>query len=695
MSGPIRPERPLSFEEWKRERERARAQSPTPPEDGGIGRTFGQLAGQAAEGYFAGAADKIAGGVGALVAKLSGNAGDLSMRELYERNRDFVRDDMEEYRAENPLMSGVARVAGTIASPLTRATAAAIGPRLLGASTAARAGLNAAASGATGFIEGAMDAPDGEAMRRGITSGLIAGAAGGALSPVADALPDVLRSARAIPGVQRATNAASRAAGRVASSPVGQRFGEAASAVREAITGPMPARPAGADDGAETFLRTLRRSGQSVDDFARWQATRDADDIAMEGLGAVGPRMGRTARLLGDEAQTTIPKVLDERARGAGARFASVLEQQTGGSAQSVPQFANATKEVAETVYAPLYQQTANVPLSPEASTAIARIVDGLDVDRVGVLKTAQRAQAGMPRAMFDEAGNAAPLTFSQALALRQAMDDIVVDDAATSAGRKAAARIVRDRALLDDVLKTQSGNPQAAEMLTAADDAFATMMRRIESFGEGNATRAIGSDGEAQRLLSTTPDGEAFRQGQASRLIERAGNVRDGMVGGNPQNPALEVMGDPARRRAARLGFPDDASYNEAERVAEAMGRQFNTRQVVTGGSQTDRGLVDVMDELMVSPRDVDNPRNALMQVAGQIYGKGRRAAVGQRMDEFSRYALAGAPGQMSTEQVADLMRRLEPFVAARMARQAATRSNVVGREVSGNLLPRERGRR
>lgn len=310
-------------------------------------------------------------------------------------------------------------------------------------------------------------------------------------------------------------------------------------------------------------------------------------------------------------------------------------------------------------------------------------------------------SQAGALADLFgDEAApeaiNALPVSVRNILDIRRGLDE-VLGGMETEIGQGNGSpelfrQLTRMRKQVDRVAKSAGG-----KALRKADKLHAGAKAKGESFAQGQRVEQTGTEDGLARARGAARDGDAFQQGAASKLLERASNVADG-EGGQIRNPVATPTGSPLRRARTEAAINAPGEVGPATRSASAfsdakdiVGR-LRTRQAVSGNSTTAANLAEMADEFMSDPSGLlnaaVNPVGAL-KLMGE---KGMRASVqglnAQQATQMGRLLGAGLPGQMTREQAVAFLRQMEPTLLKQMERRMLTQGvmgGAAGRAASG----------
>jgi hypothetical protein len=608
------------------------------------------LARQGAQGLTFGFADEIEGGARAL---RSGRP--------YREERDKVRADTQAYADAHPLAAIGANVAGGLLPAI-------------------------ASGGAAGVARGGMGLAS--RLTRASALGGVAGAAAGAgnAKEVDEIVPEMARTAVLGAGLGAAGGAAGEAigkAGRAAAGLIRPQANEVAgrfARVRAALANRAdPER-----GGAQRVLRTIERSGRTLDDLDGAANVAPDPNALAEVVGPRGVGGLRMARNFGRRSDE-IDAALAERASGEGGRFYGTVARETGLPA---PRDADGVLDDAVGRITPrvqrLFRQAAKQPdvEAPE----IAQVVQDLaGMGEQRVLKRARTLAVGRGTlAPTDEATTTVSVRNLQFL--RRALDRRITELGKLPAPDQELIDLLGERrAVVDGVLKRAGGKAQQK-----ADRLWAKAQSEGESFRAGTRIEQEMTEEGIARARAEARDPEAFRQGAASQALARIRAASDGEAS-NVRNPAALAVGDPVRRARFRAGFTDDDSFERARAAAREATERLRTKNTVSGGSQTARNLLEGGNEMADDPemladlaRVMASPVAGSVNLATRALRAGGRAAFGDEMDAAGRLLGAGLPGEMTRAQALQRLREMEPvlrqFYAAQAARRGATAGALAG---------------
>jgi hypothetical protein len=616
----------------------------------------------------------------------------------YQAVRDRVRAANEQFQQENPGTALAANIAGGLLTGGAAASAAkgagalgraarVLAPRVdAGASVGRRIGQAARVGGVTGALGGAGVAKEmGDVPESAVTGGAIGAAGGAALAGAGE----LFRGVRNMAG------------------QVGQK-GEQQGVIRRAIQAETPEQA-----GARRVLRAAQRGGQSLDDLA---AASDAAPEAAALFEAIpdeqGTRLARIMRNTGRRRDAT-DAALAERSAETPAMWSRTVSRETGlpapRDAQAVMQ--EARREAVD-ASSPLFAQANALP--DVTDDTVGEVVNTLGamrefgpraVRRAETLATArgdtfprqfvQDAVPDQPSAILGPDGmparitpgtpaQPAPVPVRNVLDLRRGLDEVIGEMDAQGESPAILRELQGMRARLDAIAKG------AGDVVRDADAAYAGPMARGESFALGQRVEQAGTPEGVQMLANEARDPEAFRQGAASRLLERAAGTADGEAG-QTRNVVQGPLGSETRRARTRAAFPDDASFDRARQDAQQIVQYLRSQRAISGNSTTAANLQEIADEFGVDVGTIMQHASSPTQLALALFkDRGRALAAGTsaaQADQAGNLLFAGLPGFMPRRQAVDRLRELEPSIAALMARQAMMRGTLGG--ATGRAIP------
>jgi len=485
------------------------------------------LARQGAQGASFGFADEIEAGLRSMGGR------------PYKEIRNEVRDDNATFARENPLASIAANVVGGVATG---------GGLLKAASVAPKVGR---ALSATGLLpKASATATMAQRIGQGVKAGAAAGAVGGA--GVAEESGDVWKSAAIGAGLGGATGGllssgieAFRGARNVVGA-IGQGD-RTAGPIRRAIRADAPE-----DAGAQRVLRTIGRTGKTLDDVAAQQA--DDPDILAEVIGTRGVRQLRTARSIGDQAPEQIESGLTERARNEVGRVRGVVTREVGEAVDDAAYVAGKKVE-AQTNAGPLYEKAVegrtltdrrvlDLIERPGARSAYDDAVRLAANDGVPMPPAKVVMQRGQAKPSGDDLPTRAPGKADQ-------MDDDALANLSQSDLRGVRRQVGSLSKLSDKELDAELMYLRNAQ---GADEARAAF-RQSKEYAEYSSQKSIGLDEDARGMMSEmgfTDPNDFAQVARDAALAEKLARERA------PKIAAVEK--ELARRQAAFGDIPDDA---------------------------------------------------------------------------------------------------------------------------------------
>lgn len=580
----------------------------------------------AAQGATVGLSDELMGVVGGARALFDPSQ---TMREGYEESRDRARGMLDASRRDYPGTSLAAEIGGAVALPIPGAQARAVGGGVQALPSALRVVGNAAAR----FMgSGSLGARIGRgALAGGTFSGLYGFNTGeGGLEDRLDNARDVGAMGAVVGGAMPPVVDVARAGVNAAAQPVRN--------IADRVLN------RGSESRASRALaRTLRESGQSVDDVERAlrQAADEGQDVfrLADALGTPGQRQLSGLVRSGGEGSTEATRLLTQRQLDQPdrmSRFVAEAFDATETAAQRKARLTAARGQAADAAYDAARGNAAPVDVRKAVSVIDDRIggmqgsgVAGDSIDaalaRFKARLTAAdpaKARTGSTAAAVGDPGPASRVDlsdFNRVLGVKQDVSDAI--EAARRAGQNNRARELSKLArALDEALEA------ASPSYRAANDGFRAASRVIDAVDEGAgfvpATRRAEDTLDAFRAM--TPEQQAAaRAGYGDRLLSRIEGA-----GSEGTNRAAPFSRTKAQREAAEMALDPDL-------FARRVGREntmHRTQTTALGGSRTADNISDVS-------RATDEATGALAKlVRGNIPGavwdglvSGARGAFGE----------------------------------------------------------------
>lgn len=523
-------------------------------------------------GLLLGFGDEVSGAIGGAydsmkqtgqsLAGLTPGAKPKTFAENYIANRDTVRGMQDANREAHPLATGIANALGPL--PLMFATggtsAAGMLPQTMRAAGAAPAvsgvAANALRAAGTGMGFGAVTgAGDSTATNLSglandtVRSGVLGGALGGVMSPVAGALGAVARN-----GMQRfsKTSAAEYAQQKV----------------------------------AEAFARDARgnlATGGYIDPLGRINARFDklGDEATLADAGGRNTfQLLDTLATLPGRTKEAADNMLRQRSAGVGARMRAAADDALGTQGQRLPTTVESLISRRETDSAPLYARLRQVEIDP--SQALKDAVTA--ADSLGAVTLGRKiATAGQDPFTLDAA---APARWSMRDLdhVKQGLDQMIAGREGTLDGTLTpfGAKLLKLKDNLVGQLDGATTNPQTGESLYRnARAAFAEPSKLIDAGKAG--LRAINQD---EAGIVSTMSGMSANELQAFRIGAFEGlRGKLGTQGG--QTDIQNMWKNPSTQEKLKAVFGDLRSYREfAASVAKEA--QLKRLQGIGTGSQT-----------------------------------------------------------------------------------------------------------
>lgn len=608
---------------------------------------------QAGQGLTFGGWDELEGGVTSLVTG-----------EPYKAARDRVRQEDAQFQEEHPglalganLVGGVASGAGFVKAATKVPALAKVGLAAAAkptATAAQRLGAAVKTGAAGGTLAGVGLAPEIEDVPLYAAGSGVAGAvAGGVLAGGSE----ILRNFRNVAG------------------QVGQQ-GDKQNVIRRMIQSEAPDEAA-----ARRVLAILGRTNTSLDDLAKASASAERPTALAELLpDDEGVRGLRIARNVGRKGGM-IDRSLSERAADEPARYAEAIVRNTG-----VPEgldaktFANKALGKVQARVDDLYEKAYTRP-DVSAAPILGSIekLSRLERGRMALKRAGELADG------FDSLQNIDPanpmISVRNLHNLRQGLDRAIA--VAEQEGDEQMVRVLTgERRTIDRAFKLAGG-----KLARRADRLWESASSSGESFALGQRAQNAQTKGGLVRMKSEARDPEAFRQGAASKQLERVEGVQDGLAG-QIRNPTVGTMGSPIARAKSSLGYRNATEFGNARGEAERIVERLRTRQAVSGNSTTARNLAEMTDEFMGDPNAVAGamltPSSMPKMVIERILRGGAQGLSASQADEMGRILGAGLPGQMSREQALAMLNRMAPEIQKHLVRQLVVR-NAGQRAITG----------
>lgn len=618
--------------------------APKPDEPGRIGLLEGGLR-QFAHGASLGFDDELAGAVSAMT------GGDYqSARDAYASERDAWRD-------ANPNASLALNVGGGLATGIGAGGAMA-GTRLGQAVAAAASRLpqwaQLGASGALyGGIQGAGDAQEGERLG-GAAQGAALGAATGAV------LPPVMR-----------------AAGKGLDATLGNAGRWAVNALRTPD-----------QQGVRILARALSRDELSPTNLEAALAKLGPQATIADAGGANVVRAAKAAVRQPGTAANAGMNALEERAKGAGPRVMSALQQRMGVTSTNTD---DAVMQLHERMRQVAAQHGYDRILDTGAADATGQLDELLQTPTVrGALGSAYRMiadempfnrEARKTLQYFDVAPDGSVSGFKSVPSLR-ALDyvkralDAKIGDGTDPITGKLTSEAVRALKLKHGLLSAMDNiNPEYAAVRAAyADEKAAESALKM-----GAGFLSDGADVTARHVKDMTPAERQFFKMGAARA------VRDKILGAPDTGMAYQqFMHRPVTREKLAAVFNDDAGFKEFMSQLGNEVRMGKTFAALRGGSDTAENIFgakelgdDLVDSIPVTSEGwarklamaLTNPNR---EVAGQLNARLLSQDPAMKQQTLSELRALG-PRMGQPVGLPQLDPRASRLAAALMAQQAA----------------------
>lgn len=629
-----------------------------PPDRGILGsiqNVVGGVADAVTQGATLGFADEMGAGVRAGARALTNLAQgkDADLSGAYDRSLDEIRGREKEFAAEHPVASVAGNVAGGLlgfrpqvvgAGVVAPAPAVQSIPRTLAKATATGAGMGALGgfgAGEGGFENRISGAGTGAAVGAGLGLGLPV--AGSAANQTIGFLKNIsgLRDPRTVALDQLGRNLA--------------RDDATTTTVQDALNATN--KPLAIVDAAG---RNTQRLGRVVETVPGRGSDRAHDFLHERQLGQ--------ADRVGDDIATNLSgddfhKTLDDLDRTRRAAAAPLYEE-----AYAQPIAWNATIET-----------LLDRPSTRKALGNARRIAEeegrdpsglGLDFDADGNV-VLNRTAANMQTLDY----------------VKRGLDDVLETYRDTTTGKLQLDESGKaiDQTRRNFVAAVDGVNPKYAEARKAWGGPTQTMeaARLGRAYAKGDAEVTL------SRFHQLSPgDQDAFRLGVARELAGKVEGTRDGA------NSVSRIFGSKAQRSRLEALFPDKQSFAAFEKAMNDEQRMSQTRQVVTGNSQTGRIAAEQEDAGALANAAMDYTGGGVSSV---LFGLARRGAAKARgineasADELSKM-LFSSDRAVQAKALAEVQRR-QQILAERAGRgvQALTAgtaglSNLAGQGMAGN---------
>lgn len=486
---------------------------PVQPEKPGVLDTIGGAVRQAARGATFGFGDEIAAGVGATAAAALGRPGTWS--ENYDAALAHNRERDKAFEAQHPYLSLGAQVAGAVANPVSRLSAAGSLPARVGMNSLINAGLG----GVAGFGEG----EGGFHNRMGSAA---TGAAGGAL----------------IGAVVPAVGALASAGARKAAPLLGLNVAET--------------------DAKRTLVEALRNAGSTVDDVKTRLDPVTGQPMALADVG--GENVLGLAQYVG-------------RKPGAGMSAARDFVEQRGGLNQSARLQGEIDRAIssgdwkstlddiiatrarnAKAAYDPVMSDTTPVNSKP--------IVDAIE-SRIETAKGPVKDALRRARAVLLNKDGAPDTTLAGLHESKLALDALIDRTAEKPIGRIARGEVIEvQKALLAEMDAASKGG------YAAARDTWAGPSRAKDAMELGRSILSGKDFDETAAAIAklSTSEKDFFRIGVARALDDAV----KGRLDNADMTKLRQLWGSQSVRERVAAAFDDPAQFKQ---FGEFMDREMN----------------------------------------------------------------------------------------------------------------------
>lgn len=648
---------------------------------GGWIQTLGNIAGMISKGATLGFADEISGAADAILSKVRGD--DTPFRELYRQRQQMYDRATDQFAEEHPVAAGALEAVGA-----TIPTAAAVmsgNPALLGQqvgrTAAGRIGHAAGVGAGTGALAGYGDADPGDEIAgaaMGAAIGGVVGTGAGAATETGSAIATRLRE----PTQQILSYIES--------------LGGAPRPPMARQAAPAPSRPTTAQEKVLQALERDQVTPAEVSDRLRAQQDlgKPAGIIDVAGDNTRG--LGRATVTLPGRGRQTATARLDERSDAQLPRVLQDVEQGVGVSAQDTDALAREIIERRSAAARPAYQRA-----YAQGEITAPDVIEVMDQNPAFV-QAHQKA-----RQLLAGANRQVPELFNPEngqLIRWPTVEDVDLIKKGLDRRLYNNRRGVNDpdEPALD---KYFAGllEGQRARLLQAVDEAvpayaearagFAGETAMYEALEAGREFLKMDPRQAARAISDLTPDQqEMFRIGAVDAIRRRLMSAADNADHANVVK-SIFGYGKGGKRDLLATIFrtPEELARFEQQMASEIQMHQ--TRQFVTGGSQTANKLAEIED----ASRPVED---ALVDVAGGnikggVMRLGRTAvhAVTDRMragaTERTRSEVADEIFNFTeADQAQEFLRQLEQIRLQRIEANRTKRAIGTGASTFGTVL-------
>ena len=599
--------------------------------------TFSRLSAVMNDTMGMGFADEMAGAAGALASGFKPGT--------FDRGRDEYRSDIAKTRAEMPVSSTLASIAGFAGSlglSIPGRVAGAAVPLLESIKRAARSGS------IMGGITGAGNA-DGGLVERG--AGAAVGAGAGAV--LGGALP---------------------VAGRVLS-PIGKAIASAAGRTRAPIAPRMIA------DALRSDGMTGRQAGRMIDD-ARANGTplalADVGDNTRELAASVGRKPGPSRTIVRDMAIG--------RQEAQADRIAGAITRDLG-TVANPRKVSEALQQKAKTEAAPFYDEAYAAPMAEtDALKALLARIPGSAVQNA---KRIARLEGRDPNALGVDLSDAGEIILTQKPSMqtldyiKRGLDDVVEVSRDKTTGK---LQLDTEGRATNDLLREYLGvlkkiNPAYEKAL----ETYAGPMRAASSLAKGKSLAGKNADDiEAETERMTPFELEHYRLGIRSAMTRTLGDK------GDYADKVNALIGTPNKRAALQRVFGGQGDFDRfmatlaAERRAGLTYGSVNTNSKTAGRSaddaaNSDQGLLDVAADVAASGV---GPVSLSIAAIGKLIREARGDAT-SKLGEVTRGEIAAGLSETDPVRLAEAIRnaRVAGVANRQTARVTSRLSDLAGR--------------
>jgi hypothetical protein len=478
----------------------------------------------------------------------------------YEQNMEFIRQDRERMKKENPILDTGSQIVGAVASTLpvaaTAAGAKALG--IVGGNLAARTGAGAASgaaiTGADALVRSGGDI--GQAAEGAGIGGII----GGAVPVVGAGIGAGVRAAKAAasPAIQTVTN-------RI--------------------------RPQG--EAAALTLRALERDGLSIDDAATKLANmrKTAPDAVLADVAGANVRgVARAAVNTPGPQREAVNAFIEARNLAQPQRVTEIV----GSVLKNPDDFAKTASRMAaerERIASPIYREAFKKRVPVNVRGVVQYIdekvlpgVTGLADPLADLRPDGLTATLSKLRGFFATSKNQR-FDLEQLHRIKEELDGMI--GTAKRAGDDGKAR-----AVLGVQNRLVQAMDKASPLYKKARGIYSNTYTMEEALETGrNIFRMRAHEVREAADAMTPAEREMMQVGVARAIADAAEGMRDG------HDVVKRIFGTPSIRNALKAAFPDGQSFRRFQLALTRESTMRRTADAVRGNSTTTAQLADLMD--------------------------------------------------------------------------------------------------